>query len=71
MEVASSGEDSDINMVEHLRALCGPADPEMARDLRPHTLRALFGTSKAQNAVHCTDLEEDGVLEVAFFFTMQ
>jgi nucleoside-diphosphate kinase len=32
--------------------------------LRPRTLRALFGVDKVQNAVHCTDLPEDGLLEV-------
>ncbi|MBN3299653.1 NDK7 kinase, partial [Amia calva] len=46
------------------REFCGPADPEIARHLRPNTLRALFGKNKIQNAVHCTDLPEDGILEV-------
>ncbi|XP_046893232.1 nucleoside diphosphate kinase 7 isoform X2 [Hypomesus transpacificus] len=50
------------------RDFCGPADPEIARHLRPTTLRALFGKTKVQNAVHCTDLPEDGVLEVQYFF---
>lgn len=37
---------------------------EIARHLRPRTLRALFGVDKVRNAVHCTDLPEDGLLEV-------
>jgi nucleoside diphosphate kinase len=37
---------------------------ELARKLRPNTLRARFGKTKIQNAVHCTDLPEDGLLEV-------
>lgn len=37
---------------------------EIARQLRPRTLRAVFGETKVQNAVHCTDLPEDGLLEV-------
>lgn len=37
---------------------------EIARHLRPGTLRAVFGKNKIQNAVHCTDLPEDGLLEV-------
>ncbi|KAJ7396054.1 Nucleoside diphosphate kinase 7 [Pitangus sulphuratus] len=45
------------------RDFCGPSDPELARHLRPGTLRALFGKDKIQNAVHCTDLPEDGLLE--------
>uniref|UniRef100_A0A668A4A1 Nucleoside diphosphate kinase homolog 7 n=1 Tax=Myripristis murdjan TaxID=586833 RepID=A0A668A4A1_9TELE len=50
------------------REFCGPANPEIARHLRPTTLRALYGKDKVQNAVHCTDLPEDGVLEVQYFF---
>ncbi|XP_075445540.1 nucleoside diphosphate kinase homolog 7 isoform X2 [Ascaphus truei] len=41
---------------------------EIARHLRPKTLRAHFGKSKIKNAVHCTDLPEDAVLEVQYFF---
>uniref|UniRef100_A0A674JSZ1 Nucleoside diphosphate kinase homolog 7 n=1 Tax=Terrapene triunguis TaxID=2587831 RepID=A0A674JSZ1_9SAUR len=48
------------------RDFCGPSDPEIARHLRPGTLRAIFGKNKIQNAVHCTDLPEDGLLEVRF-----
>ncbi|CAG5861918.1 unnamed protein product [Menidia menidia] len=50
------------------RDLCGPADPEIALHLRPNTLRALYGKDKVRNAVHCTDLPEDSVLEVEYFF---
>ncbi|XP_075052464.1 nucleoside diphosphate kinase homolog 7 isoform X2 [Mixophyes fleayi] len=50
------------------REFCGPADPEIARHLRPNTLRAQFGKTKVKNAVHCTDLPEDAVLEVQYFF---
>ncbi|XP_076348135.1 nucleoside diphosphate kinase homolog 7 [Tachypleus tridentatus] len=48
--------------------LVGPHDPELARLLRPHTLRAKFGTDRVKNALHCTDLPEDGILEVEYFF---
>ncbi|XP_071993838.1 nucleoside diphosphate kinase homolog 7 isoform X2 [Engystomops pustulosus] len=50
------------------REFSGPADPEIARHLRPRTLRAQFGKNKVKNAVHCTDLPEDAVLEVQYFF---
>ena len=40
---------------------------EIARHLRPRTLRALYGKDKIMNAVHCTDLPEDGLLEVILF----
>uniref|UniRef100_A0A672RSM3 Nucleoside diphosphate kinase homolog 7 n=1 Tax=Sinocyclocheilus grahami TaxID=75366 RepID=A0A672RSM3_SINGR len=53
------------------RDFCGPADPEIARHLRPTTLRALYGKNKVQNAVHCTDLPEDGILEVISVFAVK
>ena len=58
--------DDDVH--QRLRELAGPADPEIARHLRPKTLRAKFGSDKIKNAVHCTDLFEDCVLEVEYFF---
>lgn len=51
-----------------LRELCGAHDPEIAQHLHPQSLRALYGESKVKNAVHCTDLPEDGPLEVDYFF---
>lgn len=53
------------NPTKTFREFCGPSDPEIARHLRPETLRAIFGKTKVQNAVHCTDLPEDGLLEVS------
>lgn len=58
------------NVVSSLRSLCGPHDPDIAKTLRPTTLRALFGKDRVKNAVHCTDLPEDGVLEVQYFFEL-
>lgn len=51
-----------------VRELCGAHDPEIANHLHPHSLRAQYGATKAQNAVHCTDLPEDGPLEVDYVF---
>ena len=56
------------NCATAFRELAGPSDPEIARALRPQTLRAKYGADKVKNAVHCTDLPEDGVLEVEYFF---
>lgn len=50
--------------VSAFRELCGPSDPAVAKHIRPDTLRAKFGTDRLKNAVHCTDLAEDGTLEV-------
>ena len=56
------------DVVEEFRSLCGPPDPELAVILRPTSLRAQFGVDKVRNAVHCTDLPEDGNLEASYFF---
>lgn len=52
------------NAVASFRELCGPHDPEISRHLRPDTIRAKFGLDRVRNAVHCTDMPEDGSLEV-------
>lgn len=44
---------------------------EIARHLRPTTLRALYGKDKVKNGVHCTDLPEDGILEVGDTCTLR
>ena len=59
------------NAVASFRELCGPMDPEIAKNLRPNTLRARYGSDRVKNAVHCTDLPEDGVLESQYFFQIQ
>ena len=58
------------NVVHSLRSLVGPHDPEIAKQLRPNTLRAMYGKDRVKNAVHCTDLPEDGVIEVQYFFEL-
>ena len=56
------------DVVNQLRNLVGPQDPDIAKKLRPNTIRAKFGKNRVFNAVHCTDLEEDAVLECDYFF---
>jgi nucleoside-diphosphate kinase len=58
------------NAVQALRAVCGPHDPEISRVLYPQSLRAQLGEDRVLNAVHCTDLPEDGPLESEFFFRL-
>jgi len=55
------------NVVEEFRALCGPVDVEIAQAIRPNSLRARFGIDRVKNAVHCTDLPTDGLLECEYF----
>eukprot|EP00049_Salpingoeca_infusionum_P018969 m.359552 g.359552 ORF g.359552 m.359552 type:complete len:343 (+) comp18612_c0_seq1:236-1264(+) len=54
---------------QQFRALAGPPDPEIARHLRPNTIRAKFGDSKVKNAVHVTDVPEDATVEVEYIFS--
>ena len=58
------------NPVHALRELCGPHDTDIAKVLRPHSLRAKYGTTRTLNALHCTDLPEDGETESDFFFNV-
>ena len=58
------------NVVPSFRKLCGPHDPEIAKHLRPTTIRSQFGTDRVGNAIHCTDLPEDGVIECEYFFSI-
>lgn len=60
----------DDAVVQSFREMCGPSDPEIARHIRPNTLRAAFGKNKVKNALHCTDLPEDGPLESEYFFSI-
>lgn len=64
--VGSSAE----HAVSSFRDRVGPWDVEMAKELRPHSLRAKYGHDRVCNAVHCTDLLEDGVSECEYFFDM-
>ena len=54
------------NVVADFRDFCGPNETELAKVLRPKSLRALFGETRVRNAVHCTDLPEDGGLECEY-----
>ncbi|EGF82548.1 hypothetical protein BATDEDRAFT_86343 [Batrachochytrium dendrobatidis JAM81] len=58
----------DETITTTFREFVGPVDPELAKQVRPNSLRAKFGIDKVCNAVHCTDLPEDGTLESQFFF---
>lgn len=55
-------------VVEKLRAHAGPWDINMAKELYSDTIRGRFGRDRIRNAIHCTDLPKDGVVEVEYFF---
>jgi nucleoside-diphosphate kinase len=52
--------------VAHFRAVIGATDPAEAA---AGTIRKLYAESKGKNAVHGSDSVENGLREVAFFFT--
>lgn len=54
--------------VSDFRDFAGPTDANLARILRPKSLRARFGIDVVQNAVHCTDMRDDAPLECSYFF---
>lgn len=56
--------------VSTLREMAGPRDGEVARRIRPESLRAKYGISGAKPGIHVTDLEEDGPLECEYVFSI-
>lgn len=54
------------NAVEDFRKLIGATDPAQAAE---GTIRKRFAESKAKNAVHGSDSDENAAIEGAFFFT--
>ncbi|EKF29883.1 nucleoside diphosphate kinase, putative [Trypanosoma cruzi marinkellei] len=60
--------DESVDVVHLVREVCGPFDPAFAKELRPKSIRARFGVDRANNAVHCCDLPEEGTIYTSFFF---
>ncbi|MFB6306873.1 MAG: nucleoside-diphosphate kinase [Flavobacteriales bacterium] len=53
------------NAVEDLRGLIGATDPSEAEE---GTIRSKYAASKAENAVHGSDSDENADIEASFFF---
>jgi nucleoside-diphosphate kinase len=54
------------NAVEDFRTLIGATDPQKAAE---GTIRRMFATSIAANAVHGSDSDENAIIEGAFYFS--
>lgn len=54
------------NAVADFRKLIGSTDPAQADE---GTIRKLFADSKAENAIHGSDSDENAAIEIAHFFT--
>lgn len=59
---------SSADTVSEFREFCGPFDSKLAKLLRPNSLRAKFGLDSIYNAVHCTDMSDDGQMECEHIF---
>ncbi|XP_043208832.1 nucleoside diphosphate kinase 7-like [Amphibalanus amphitrite] len=66
LELSGAVEGQDT--VEVVRELAGPRDPHLAQLLRPDSLRAKFGRDTICNAVYCTDLPEDSLMDREYLF---
>jgi len=55
------------NAVEDFRLLIGNTDPTKADE---GTIRAKFGTSITNNAIHGSDSNENAELEASYFFSL-
>lgn len=53
------------NIIKEVRSFIGPTDPQEAK---PGTIRADFGQSVRENAIHASDGEESARFEVNYFF---
>lgn len=56
------------NAIAEWRRVIGSTDPAEAAE---GTIRKLYASSKGENAVHGSDSVENGLREIAFFFTEQ
>lgn len=68
LAITVPGCDDYCDVVTRFRDFAGPVNPALAKVLRPDSLRSLFGENQLLNAVHCTDLPEDGEMECRYFF---
>lgn len=71
LEIVST--DPSLNsedVVKEFRKIAGPFQWDFAKQLRSTSLRAKYGISDVQNAIHCTDLPEDGENDSNYLFNV-
>uniref|UniRef100_H2ZDH8 Nucleoside diphosphate kinase-like domain-containing protein n=1 Tax=Ciona savignyi TaxID=51511 RepID=H2ZDH8_CIOSA len=56
------------NAVDKLREMMGPADPEVAKESNPDSLRALFAKSIMENAIHSPSTNESAQEKIRVVF---
>ena len=50
------------------RETAGPWDVDIAKEIRPQSIRGKYGETNVRSAIHCTDLPTDGVIECEYCF---
>ncbi|KAK7196289.1 Nucleoside diphosphate kinase [Novymonas esmeraldas] len=60
--------DDSTSVVDTVREVCGPYDTVVAKKLYARSIRARYGDSETNNAVHCCDLPGDAPIYTKFFF---
>ncbi|CAL5978926.1 Nucleoside_diphosphate kinase [Hexamita inflata] len=56
------------DVIQNARNIVGPFDPEIAKLLKPQSVRAVFGKDCVQNAVFVTDIAEEAEIHSDFWF---
>uniref|UniRef100_A0A3Q4GZJ8 Nucleoside diphosphate kinase B n=2 Tax=Neolamprologus brichardi TaxID=32507 RepID=A0A3Q4GZJ8_NEOBR len=56
------------NAIAHWKSIIGPVNSAKARETHPECLRAKYGTSELQNALHGSDSFQAAVREIKFMF---
>ena len=68
LEVSTDSPPQEGVVAGFKKQVAGPRDPVIAKELDTSSIRALFGTDKVRNAVHCTDLVDDTRIELNYMF---
>lgn len=56
------------DVIASARDMCGPFDPEIAKVLKPQSIRAIFGKNVVQNSIFVTDIPEEAEIHSDFWF---
>jgi len=69
MEISHPSMNQD-QIVKEFRKFVGPYEPGIGKQIFPMAIRSVYGYDWVHNALHCTDLPEDGPMESDYFFNI-
>jgi len=69
MEISHPSMNQD-QIVKEFRKFVGPYEPGIGKQIFPMAIRSIYGYDWVHNALHCTDLPEDGPMESDYFFNI-